>query len=269
MFSVRKALSSLRHPAPRRPAKRAKLRCEQLPDRLNPTTTGTFTASLWSVNGSFTYDETQIDYNSAEQTLPLNDLSFSSSAGTYTADENPVEATLHYGLFYSMYFEATSDQSGAPHLSVDIVQNSAHIVNLDHPSVYWDVSVDVDLAVKTSITLDFSTIKTGVAYTLTIVIKDKDGATMANFELAVAANMTATQIRDAVAGGLSADGIDFETTSDGATKLKIGQQNGKSAQSFDIAAVDANDDYVAGPKLTQREGVPTVTINGDPVTPGN
>jgi hypothetical protein len=53
----------------------------------------------------------------------------------------------------------------------------------------------------------------------------------------------------------------------GSTKLVIRQQNGKSAQSFEITALDANNNAVAGPKLIAREGVPTVTINGESVTP--
>ncbi len=92
---------------------------------------------------------------------------------------------------------------------------------------------------------------------------------MATFDLTVEANKTAKQIRDMVAEGLSSETGNFDTESIGDTQLKIGQQNGKSAQSFEIKTVDANGDYVSGPKLIRREGVPTVTINGDSVTPSN
>ncbi len=128
----------------------------------------------------------------------------------------------------------------------------------------------------TSITLDFSTALTGEAYRIRIRLYEGSPLTtppLIDVLVPVAAGDTAQQIRDNVATKVQQAG--FQTTSNGATQLQIKQRisDGKSAGYFEFFNWDPTLDqpwsFDKGPKLIQRGGVPTVTINGHEVTPGN
>ncbi len=173
MFGIRKSFAALRPsaPAPRKSAVRTRLGCEQLPDRVNPTTTGTFAAGF-ATNGTFTYDESQIDPNQPSQTLTLHDFGFDVGGSLhYTADTDPV-ANLAYGDFVSVHgIEMSPNIAGPPHLTIDVDGTTATVVQNHNPASMQTYN-PVALAIKTSITLDFSTIKTGVKYTLSIEINE-------------------------------------------------------------------------------------------------
>ena len=125
-----------------RPVNRARLQCEQLNERVNPTT-GSFTGDIWGVSGQFTYDETLVDFTDPEQVIPFIDLWFNSSFGMFTADENPVEANFEYGQFVGMEFDATPSNPDVPHLSINIDGYSGIAVAHSSPSHTFNFTVNV------------------------------------------------------------------------------------------------------------------------------
>jgi hypothetical protein len=211
-----------------KPSNRTRLQCEQLGERVNPTVTGTFSASgMLHVSGEFTLDETLLDYDDPEQVIPLGDFELGEvGPWNYTINEDPVEAVFQYGRFHSMEFTASGfedDGDPAPGLTVEVVENTATAWISTNPNPFI---LDVSVAIAPSGTIDFTSITTGQHYWLQVSIWNAAGTDNTNFIIEVGESASAATIRDqiytqALAAGFTVAKNANEVTITGSSKIEM------------------------------------------------
>jgi hypothetical protein len=132
------------------------LGCEQLSDRINPTTVGDFTGTAY---GTFTYDETQVNPSLSTRTLTLSDLEFNFTALHYVADSDPV-AHLAYGQFVSLdSFTASCDSDPQqPDVTISV---AGSVVTYTVNGQSSQGTGEVDLDPQGTVTVNFSTFTNG------------------------------------------------------------------------------------------------------------
>ena len=128
MLGIRKAFAWLRRgtvgthsPLPRY---QTRLALEPLEERATPAV-AMFSASFAS--GSFAYQSGVLDPQAASQSLELVNFQFNFGGRHYTADTTPM-GQYSFGSLVGGHIEASSTTPGAPHVTIDVVGSTAHIL---------------------------------------------------------------------------------------------------------------------------------------------